>query len=392
MAAPIVLTSQQGGIQGLMRALSRASNAAPTPARTMQWPLDGPPLAPTELGLARQTPRRYPQHDVDDSSSSSSDSSSDGDDDSGRRPARSRRGSLALSLRMEHTEGPAGCNCGCCPSCRAHRRRARKHRHRKNKHKGMLPEESGVNPSPQYLRRAAVPSQPVPADHPLVVISLDGVVDARLPDHLSGGHTDTLSRPYLVPFMEYLLHQHSPWSIVFYSSLSRKKALKTLKELKLPTGGPEKDERDGVVGLFARDDMRSGWDGGELEIKDLDWMWAQLAKEEGVLWTQEDTVILSDRKDFWRKHPSNVLLVPILEYKSTTRPRDDQFLLLMIAVLKDLETESNYSNYLKAQGWDKLDIWMSKEDKYENERNAYVVNAVKICCDYRINIVGFTGN
>ncbi|GAA5914841.1 hypothetical protein JCM6882_007816 [Rhodosporidiobolus microsporus] len=387
MATPIVLNSQNGGLAGLMRSLSRASNAAPS--STMNWPLSGPPLAPAQLGLSRQPPRGYPQ---DDDSSSSSDSSSDDDDDFGRRPARSRRGSMALSLRMEHSEGPAnGCNCGCCPSCRAHRRRNRKHRHRNNRN-GLKPEEDGVNPSPEYLKRASVPSQPVPSDHPLVVISLDGVVDARLPYHLSGGHTDTLSRPYLVPFMEYLLHQHSPWSIVFYSSLSRKKALKTLKELKLPTGGPEKDERDGVVGLFARDDMRSGWDGGNLEIKDLDWMWAQLAKEEGVLWTQEDTVVLSDYPAFFPKHPDNVLLVPILEYKSVTRPRDDQFLLIMIAVLKDLETESNYSNYLRAQGWDKIDIWMSNEPKYANERNSYVVNAVKICCDYRINIVGFTGN
>jgi len=32
--------------------------------------------------------------------------------------------------------------------------------------------------------------------------------------------------------------------------------MKVLKELNLPTGGPEDDERDGVLGLFAEDDMR----------------------------------------------------------------------------------------------------------------------------------------
>lgn len=38
--------------------------------------------------------------------------------------------------------------------------------------------------------------------------------------------------------------------------MSRKKALKTLKQLKLPTGGPEQDERDGVVGVFAKVSLR----------------------------------------------------------------------------------------------------------------------------------------
>lgn len=50
----------------------------------------------------------------------------------------------------------------------------------------------------------------------------------------------------------YILHLHSPWSVVFYTSLTRKQAMKTLKELKLPTGSPEKDERDGVMGVFSK--------------------------------------------------------------------------------------------------------------------------------------------
>jgi len=54
----------------------------------------------------------------------------------------------------------------------------------------------------------------------------------------------------------YLLLQHTPWCFVFYTSMSRKEGMKVLKELNLPTGGPEDDERDGVLGLFAEDDMR----------------------------------------------------------------------------------------------------------------------------------------
>lgn len=140
----------------------------------------------------------------------------------------------------------------------------------------MKPLTGPATPSAEYLRLAAIPSRPSPSSQPLLVISLDGVVDARLPYHLSGGYTDVLSRPYLETFLAYLLSQQSPWSFCFYSSLPRKQALKTLRELNMPTGGPEKDERDGVVGLFARDDMREGWDGGELDIKDLEVIWSEL--------------------------------------------------------------------------------------------------------------------
>jgi len=169
------------------------------------------------------------------------------------------------------------CNCGACHDCRAERRARRNDPRRSLRDPTMKRLTGPVTPSPDYLRRAAVPSRPTQSDHPLLVISLDGVVDCRLPYHLSGGYTDVLSRPYLEPFLAYLLSQQSPWSFCFYSSLPRKQALKTLRELNMPTGGPEKDERDGVVGLFARDDMREGWAGGELDIKDLEVIWSELS-------------------------------------------------------------------------------------------------------------------
>lgn len=40
--------------------------------------------------------------------------------------------------------------------------------------------------------------------------------------------------------------------------------------------------------------MRRGWNGGELEVKDLEHMWASLKKEENIQWTLEDTVVLSE--------------------------------------------------------------------------------------------------
>ncbi|GAA6027890.1 hypothetical protein JCM8097_001767 [Rhodosporidiobolus ruineniae] len=288
--------------------------------------------------------------------------------------------------------GPT-CTCGDCPECDDRRRRRRRNRRKSRSLRDYsIPAVQGdPEPSVEYLRKAAIPSKPVPSDHPLVVLSLDGLLDARLPRHLSGGWTDVLARPYLQPFMEYLLHQNSPWSIVFFSSLSRKKALQTLKSLKLPTGGPEKDERDGVVGLFAHDDMR-GWNGGELEIKDLEYMWDQLEQEEGVRWGVEDTVVLSVFPAFFKLQPSNVVLVPQIQYKSTTRPDSDQFLMHAIAVLKDLETESNFAYHIKEMGWHTGTVFTSADEKAVNERNSYLCNAMRICADYRIAVVAFTGN
>ncbi|GAA5878428.1 hypothetical protein JCM8547_003598 [Rhodosporidiobolus lusitaniae] len=367
MATPIVLNSQQ--LPGFLRALSRSSSR---------------PSAPSRPSLVQ---------DGGDSDTSSS------DDDAP--PARKRPTGMPAELaaleRMMGSsslggQGLPGCTCGDCPECRSRRRHGRRNRRGSLRDPSLINDEGTGQPSPEYLRRIATPSKPVPSDHPLVVLSLDGVLDARLPYHLSGGWTDVLARPYLTTFMEYLLHQQSPWSIVFYSSLSRKKALKTLKSLKLPTGGPEKDERDGVVGLFARDDMHAGWNGGELEIKDLEFMWQKLEDEEGVRWGPEDTAVLSDYPGYYPKQPQNLVLVPRLDYKSTTRPRDDQFLLLMIAVLKDLETESNFAYHIKQFDWDKLKIWTSDDETSTNERNSYLLNAVRICADYRISITAFTGN
>ncbi|BGP38779.1 hypothetical protein JCM10449v2_002716 [Rhodotorula kratochvilovae] len=287
---------------------------------------------------------------------------------------------------------PGLCTCGSCPECRESRRQRRRDRKQSLRDPIMKPLKGPASPSPDYLRRAAAPSRPAPSAHPLLVISLDGVVDARLPYHLSGGYTDVLARPYLEPFLAYLLSQQSPWSFCFYSSLPREQALETLKCLNMPTGGPEKDERDGVVGLFARDDMREGWEGGELELKDLDVIWSELYEEEGVQWGVEDTVVLTDFPGHMKKQPANYILVPQLTYKSTTRPRDDQFLLLMIAVLKDLETETNFAYHIKEMDWASPQIWNSMDEHSTNERNGYLLNAVRICADYRIDIKAFSGN
>lgn len=138
----------------------------------------------------------------------------------------------------------------------------------------------GVSPSAAYLRKAAVPSKPFKANMPLVVLSLDSVLECRLPHHLTGGYTDTLARGFLRTFMDYILLPGTPWCVVFFTALPRKLALKTLEDLNLPTGGPERDERDGVLGVFCKEDMRHGWT-DDMSVKDLDVLWKVLLKASG---------------------------------------------------------------------------------------------------------------
>ncbi|GAA5914645.1 uncharacterized protein JCM6883_001027 [Sporobolomyces salmoneus] len=250
---------------------------------------------------------------------------------------------------------------------------------------------TGHTANSDYLSQVNVPSRVVTATNPLLVISLDGVIDARLPYHLSGGYTDTISRPYLGTLMKYLLLQKTPWCFVFYTSMSRQDGLKALKELNLPTGGPEDDERDGVLGLFAADDMRN-WKDSPKPIKDLDSMWQALYEEEGIHWGVHNTVVLSHDPQEMAKQPYSFIHVPRLDYKSVVRPVDDMFLLLMIAILKDLETETNFAYHIKDMKYNDLDTWTSKSTDAVNERNHMLNNAVRICAGDRISIRALTGN
>ncbi|GAA5885280.1 hypothetical protein JCM16303_005984 [Sporobolomyces ruberrimus] len=250
---------------------------------------------------------------------------------------------------------------------------------------------TGHTANSDYMSQVNVPSQATTARNPLLVISLDGVVDARLPTHLLGGYTDVISRPYLGTLMKYLLLQKTPWCFVFYTSMTRKEGMKVLKELNLPTGGPEDDERDGVLGLFAKDDMRK-WTGSGEMVKDLDSMWQALYEEEGVQWGVHNTVVLSHDPSEMAKQPFSFIHVPRIDYKSSVLPQDDMFLLLMIAVLRDLETETNFANHIKELKYNEPEIWTAKDSKTTGFRNAVLHNAVRICAGERIGIKALTGN
>ncbi|GAA6012551.1 hypothetical protein JCM11491_005430 [Sporobolomyces phaffii] len=191
--------------------------------------------------------------------------------------------------------------------------------------------------------------------------------------------------------MKYLLLRNTPWSFVFYTSKSRKEGLKILKELNLPTGGPEDDERDGVLGLFSAEDMRH-WPGSPEPVKDLESMWQALYDEEGVHFGVHNTVVLSHDPQEMAKQPYNFIQVPKLEYKSDVRPVDDMFLLLVIAVLKHLETESNFAYHIRDMKFNKPDVWTAKDPDSSNARDQLLFNAVRICAHNRISVQAFAGN
>ncbi|GAA5932399.1 uncharacterized protein JCM15063_001212 [Sporobolomyces koalae] len=239
-----------------------------------------------------------------------------------------------------------------------------------------------------YLSQVEVPSRPVKAEFPLVVISLDGLLAAHLPVHFIGGYTEYIKRAYLKTFISYLLLRHAPWCFVFWTSKPREEGLKILKELNLPTGGPEDDERDDVLGLFAAEDM-SKWRDSPHPVKDLEYLWTALYQEEGVQFGVHNTVVLTHDPQEMAKQPYNFIHLPTQDYKSAEPQADDLVLLLMIAVLRDLETETNFANHIKEMGWNTLEIWTAQ---LENLRNEILYNAVRICAMERISIRAFTGN
>lgn len=78
--------------------------------------------------------------------------------------------------------------------------------------------------------------------------------------------------------------------------------------------------------------------------------------------------------------------------RSSVRPVDDMFLLLVIAVLKDLETETNFAYHIKEMAFNKPTVWAAKDSSSVDERNAMLFNAVRICAGDRITIKAMTGN
>lgn len=63
-------------------------------------------------------------------------------------------------------------------------------------------------------------------------------------------------------------------------------------------------------------------------------------KEEGIRWSPETTVVLTDNPQHMIAQPSNFILLPSFIYKTNIAAADDQNLLMMITCLKDLVRSS----------------------------------------------------
>ncbi|KAK4051911.1 hypothetical protein OIV83_002616 [Microbotryomycetes sp. JL201] len=209
--------------------------------------------------------------------------------------------------------------------------------------------------------------------------------------------SDKIPGPRLpsLPMLDYVCHKDNPWCGVFYTSMPRDKALKTLKDLNLPVGGPEPDERDSWLGLYAREDMKPGWS-DEHAVKDLDYLWKQLSREHGMNFNIENTVVITSNPAHMIKQPQSFILVPAFEYLSTIPPDQDTVLLQLIAALDDLLTETNFPFHIKQFKWDQVDTWAHVQGKDSAAgliKRAFMVKAaVSICAMMRIPIVAFEGN
>lgn len=102
-------------------------------------------------------------------------------------PRRSKARSSSLRTANLFRLSQPDCTCSDCPRCvRRNKRRHRGHGHGSSRHPSLrdlslAPGPSGptgdITPSAAYLRASAVPSKPTASDHPLVVLSLDMVLE-----------------------------------------------------------------------------------------------------------------------------------------------------------------------------------------------------------------------
>ncbi|BGP54595.1 hypothetical protein JCM8202v2_002182 [Rhodotorula sphaerocarpa] len=241
----------------------------------------------------------------------------------------------------------------------------------------------------EYLARKSQDPSLVHSPHPLLVLSLDGLLDARLPYHLTGGWTDVLTRPYLLTFMQYVVRPESDGILCFHTELDRETALRTMRQLRLPTGGPEVDERDNVVGLWTREDMIAAGGGAGL---DLEVLWAGLAEEENILWGPENTVVITDDPSHCKLQPKNFVLGPQMSYISSQSAKSDNFLLALIGILEELLPVEDIPSYIGMRKWNKPDLWTSRAQDAIHERNQYTVDGLEQCALLRITVRALTGN
>ncbi|GAA5849044.1 hypothetical protein JCM8547_006422 [Rhodosporidiobolus lusitaniae] len=234
--------------------------------------------------------------------------------------------------------------------------------------KGMV-----LHPSAAYERTASIPSKVVRQGKvkPLVVFDLDGTLYTRPPQNLEHDPSgEPAGRPYLRTFLQWLFRSESPYHVAIWTGSQKATAARCLYQLDLGLVGPKlvgphKDEAEllhpKLVALWAREDLGltpQDYVSYVSIVKDLDKLWDHLRSSSLGDFSPLNTAMVDDTPSKLRAQPSTLITAPTFDYPlspsdpSTFPAIGDTFLLSLVAMLDDLTVESNFAEYINAQGWD----------------------------------------
>ncbi|GAA6061145.1 hypothetical protein JCM10212_001745 [Sporobolomyces blumeae] len=227
-----------------------------------------------------------------------------------------------------------------------------------------------LTPSADYLALAAEQSEIGKVGKPLIVFDLDGTLYRRPPQNLEHDpNGEPVGRPYLRTFLTWLLRPESPWSVAIWTGSQNATAVRCLSQLGLGLVGSDgKILHPKLKALWAREDFGltpEDFVSYVAIVKDLDKMWDHLRKSGAGDWNARNTVMVDDTPEKLRAQPDSLLAATSFQYPraepdaaSTDPP--DAFFLALVAQLEELAPESNFSNYISSEGWNKV---MSERDE-----------------------------
>ncbi|GAA5987249.1 hypothetical protein JCM10908_001878 [Rhodotorula pacifica] len=238
-------------------------------------------------------------------------------------------------------------------------------------------------PTAEYLARVASPKSTYisPQAPKLVVFDLDGTLYHRPPQHLEHIPAgEPAGRPYLRSMLTWLFQPSSPWTVAIWTGSQKKTAVECLYELDLGLVGPKligprKDQPEllhpKLAALWAREDFNltpKDYVSYVVVVKDLSRLWRYLNNTLHLgPFGVENTVMVDDTPSKLRAQPYSLVAAPTFDYPlapsiPTAKAQSDYFLLSLVGILFQLETESNFAEYIKSHGWNAVMKWdeMSK--------------------------------
>ncbi|GAA5832605.1 hypothetical protein JCM11251_001384 [Rhodosporidiobolus azoricus] len=234
-----------------------------------------------------------------------------------------------------------------------------------------------TGPTREYLAEASVPSRVGTwgrkGNRPLVVFDLDGTLYTRPPqnlEHFPMG--EPAGRPYLRTMLQWLLRPESPWTVAIWTGSQKATAVRCLYELDLGLVGPDligsnKDQAEllhpKLVALWAREDFeltKEDYVSYVAVVKDLTRLWEYLAETGHGDFSPSNTVMVDDTPSKLRAQPSTLIAAPTYDYPLdpspyTTTAQLDIFLLALVAMLDEIEPETNFVEYIgREKRWNEV--------------------------------------